>query len=335
MGRALGAARRAGSLRRLARVTTAAVVTVALMAGCHLPGLGSGLEQTAITVAALRAVDDAPVYLAASKGLFRAQGLDVTVRTFGSAQQELQALNAGQVDVAAGSDTAFFQAEADGDASLRMVADGYQAAPNVVGVLAKPGSGIIRPQDLAGKRIATPLPDVTSASAIGNIEQLTTIAVLQSDTVDPGTIRWEPMPAPDMTGALRDGRVDAILATEPYITDAERNLGAVEILDSCSGPTANEPLSGYFSLSPFALDDPDTLRSFQSALVKAQAMAAGPAAAQDALSYAGIDPATASLISVGVYPTSLDAGRLQGVADLMFQSGMIARPVNVSAMIFN
>ena len=53
------------------------------------------------------------------------------------------------------------------------------------------------------------------------------------------------------------------------------------------------------------------------------------------LSQAGIDPATASLITLGVYPTSLDADRLQGVADLMFQSGMIRRPLTVSSMIFN
>lgn len=66
-----------------------------------------------------------------------------------------------------------------------------------------------------------------------------------------------------------------------------------------------------------------------------QAMAADPGTVQGALAYAGIDPATASLITMGVYPTSLDAGRLQNVADLMFQSGMIARPVTVSAMIFN
>lgn len=345
MGRVSGAARharglpwpmrRAHGLPRLARATAAALLTVALAAGCHLPGLGSGLERTAITVAGLPVVDDAPLYLAVRDGLFRAQGLNVTVRTFGSAEQELRALTTGQVDVAAGSDTTFFQAEADGGANLRMVADGYQAAPDVIEVLAKPGSGITRPQDLTGKRIAIPLPDVTSKSAIGNIEQLTTSAVLQSDTVDPSTIHWEPMSATAMIGALRDGGVDAILATEPYITDAERDLGAVEVLDSCSGPTADEPLSGYFSLSSFALDDPNTLRAFRSALVKAQAMAAEPATIQGALSYAGIDPATASLITFGVYPTSLNADRLQGVADLMFQSGMIAKPVTVSSMIFN
>jgi NitT/TauT family transport system substrate-binding protein len=286
-------------------------------------------------VAGLPVVDDAPLYLAVRDGLFRAQGLNVTVRTFGSVQQELQALSTGQVDAAAGSDTTFFQAEANGDANLRMVADGYQAAPNVIEVLAKPGSGITRPQDLAGKRIATPPPDVTSKSAIGNIEQLTTSSVLQSDTVDPSTIHWKPMPVADMTGAMRDGRVDAIMATEPYITDAERALGAVEVLDSCSGPTADEPLSGYFSLSSFALDDPDTLRAFRSALVKAQAMEPEPGTMQGSLSYAGIDPATASLITIGVYPTSLNADRLQAFADLMFQSGMIAKPVTVSSMIFN
>ena len=42
---------------------------------------------------------------------------------------------------------------------------------------------------------------------------------------------------------------------------------------------------------------------------------------------------TASLVTVGAYPTSLDAASLQRVADLMFSFGVLVRTLNVAGMV--
>ena len=84
------------------------------------------------------------------------------------------------------------------------------------------------------------------------METLATEAVLQSDGVSPSSIRWEAMPASSMIGALRNHAVSAIVATQPYILQAESELGAVELLDACSGVTASLPLSGYFATAGVA-----------------------------------------------------------------------------------
>ena len=325
--------------RTLALAATAVVTAVAL-AGCHVPG-GAGPqggtgppEMTTITVGGLPVVDDAPLYLAVRDGLFRRQGLNVIVKTFSSSAAELQALTSGAISAAAGSDVVFLQAQASGRANLRMIADGYEAAASVMEVLVLPDSGITTPQQLANATIGVPPAQVSTSSWIKNIEELTTGAVLQDNDVDPTSMHWLQMPPQDLISSLRQGQVRAIVATEPYITDAERSLGAIEVLDSCGGAVANTPLTGYFSLASFASKDPGTLHAFSRALSEAQALAAERGAVQGILpSYTAIDPPTASLIALGVYPTSLNADRVQGLADLMFQSGVISRPITVPPMI--
>jgi NitT/TauT family transport system substrate-binding protein len=324
---------------RAAAVAAAALVTALSLAGCHVPGTAGPpgqtgpLQTTTITVGGLPEVDDAPLYLAVKDGLFRKAGLNVVVKTFSSSAAELQALTSGKISAAAGSDIVFLQAEASGQANLRMIADGYEAAANVMDVLVLPNSGITAPQQLANTTIGVPSAQVSTTSWIKNIEELTTGAVLQDDNVDPTSMHWHQMPRQDLVSALKQGQVRAIVATEPYITDAERSLGAIEVLDSCSGAVANMPLTGYFSLVSFARQDPGTLHAFARALEQAQAAAAERGAVQDILaSYTAIDPPTASLITLGVYPTSLNADRVQLLADLMFQSGVISRPVTVQPM---
>lgn len=327
---------------RPATVAVALGIVVALLiAGCQLPngpapdaGIGRP-EKTAIKVGGLPVVDDAPLYLAAARGMFAAAGIKVTVNTFSSSAAELQALASGRIDIAAGSDIAFLQAQVAGHTPLRMIADGYEAGTNAIDVLVMPSSGITMAKQLANATIGTPPAQLSTNTWIKNIEDLTTGAVLQNDSVDAASMQWRPMPAAQMIDSLAHGKVNAIVATEPYIIDAERTLGAIAVLDSCSGATANLPLSGYFSLASFVHTDPNTVRAFQQALNQAQALAAQRGNVQQILpSYTNIDPQTASLISLGVYPTSLDADRVQQVADLMYQSGVISQPIIVSSMVF-
>ena len=112
--------------------------------------------------------------------------------------------------------------------------------------------------------VATPEPQLipslngsyTTDTVPYSLETLATESVLGSDGVTPTGVTWKPTPMQDMIRELRSGQVSAILATEPYIIQAESQLGAVEVMDSCSGITANLPLSGYFSLAAFCQRPP-------------------------------------------------------------------------------
>lgn len=319
-----------------------------LLAGCGVLGgtsssAGRSGSQT-ITVAAVPGVDDAPLYVARRAGLFRQHGLNVTIRDYNSAKQEIQALKTGHANFAAGDYADFFYTESHAHlaphapSALRLITDGYDAAPGVMEVMTRSGSTITSPQQLVGKTIATPAPQaipVTPNQSIPySIEMMATQAVLGSDGVSASSITWDPMPEQDMVGALQSGKVDAILVTEPYILQAEKKLGAEAVLDSCSGVTAALPLLGYFSSNAYASGHPRALQAFRSALLQAQTDAALRAPVQTTLvSSMGMDSQDAALLTLGDYPTFLSTNQVQRVADLMYDAGMISSPLAVQTLV--
>jgi NitT/TauT family transport system substrate-binding protein len=320
-----------------------ALAVAALAAGCQVAGAqpASPDGTVTITVAATPGIDDAPLYLAMKNGLFTSAGLVVKVKSYQSVSQELQALSQGQVDVAAGDYVDFFYAQATRRADLRVVADGYHAAPGVMEVLTLPSSGITTPQDLEGKTIGTPEPQLipVQKDVPYSLETVATQSVLDNDGVNPAQllpdrqVKWRPMPSGNLINALANDQVSAILVQEPYIYEAESRLGAVEVLDSCSGATASLPLSGYFAAGSFARKNLDALQDFRSALQRAQAAAVQPGPVEAVLAeHSGMSMDIASLVTVGAYPTSLDAASLQRVADLMFSFNVLVRTLNVAGM---
>jgi NitT/TauT family transport system substrate-binding protein len=317
------------------------VLSVAVLAsGCHVLGIGvSGAASGSgpITVAVVPGIDDAPLRVAVQDGLFQQHGLNVTVKDYQSLGAEFHALTSGQAQIAAGDYTGFFYEQATGRASLRLIADGYDAATHSVAILTLPSSGITTPQQLQGQpwRVATPPGQMIpySAAAPYNIQTLAAEEVLQNDGVSPSSVNWTQMQAQDMIGALRSGQVKAILATEPYILEAEQQLGAVEVVNASSGVTSGLPMSGYFSLTSYAHANPPTVQAFQAALAQAQAACAQRGPVQAVLpQLTGMSTGDAALITLGTYPTSLNVGQVQRVATLMYDSGMISNPVSVSSM---
>jgi NitT/TauT family transport system substrate-binding protein len=335
-------------LRRFRPAAMAACAGV-LLAGCGALGGTStslsGSNSSTITVAAMPGIGNAPLFIAAKDGLFSQHGLTVTIRKYTSLAQEIDDLNSGQVDIAAGDYTGFFnlfnlpgKQNQQKEQDLRVVADGYDAVPGVMEVLTRPGK-IKSPADLEGLTVATPqaqaitLPKNGSPTQPYNIETLATQSVLRNDGASTSSITWDPMPAGQEVSALRNGTVGAILVTEPYIFQAESQLGAVALLDSCSGVTSGIPLLGYFTTSAYAAAHPATAQAFRAALLQAQGNAAVRGPVQSALtSTADISSSDAPLITLGTYPSFFSVGQVQRVANLMYDAGMLTTNLSVASL---
>jgi NitT/TauT family transport system substrate-binding protein len=330
----------AGARVSALRIPLTVLSVTVLVAGCHVPGTGaSGAVSGSgpITVAIVPGIDNAPLSVAAQDGLFQQHGLNVTVKKYTSISAELQALTSGQAQIAVGDYTGFFYEQATKRASLRLIADGYDAAPNSVAILALPSSGITTPQQLESQSasVATPFAQVApySLSVPYNVQTLAAEEVLQNDGVSPSSVNWVPKPAQDMIGELRSGQVKAILVTEPYIMEAEQQLGAVEVVDASSGVTSGLPISGYFSLNSYARANPSAVQAFQAALDQAQSDCAQRGPVQAVLpSLTDMSTEDSALVTLGTYPASLNVGQVQRVASLMYDSGMITTPVNVNGL---
>ena len=329
--------------RRRAAAVTAAAAGLVLVAGCNPFTSSAAGEPTGsgtVTVAADAGVGDAPLYIAINRGLFAQAGIHVRVIPDNSVSQQVAALKSGQADIAFGDYADFFYADQlSSSPGLKIVANGYAAAPGVMEVLTLPHSPITTPASLAGKIVGTAEPQEMRFSLTKpySLDTVATWSVLSSDNVDPSSITWQDMPTKKLVSALAKHKVDAILATEPTIFEAESALGAVPVLDSCTGATANLPLDGYFTDSAYAKKDATNLAAFRAALLKAQSDASQAAPVQSALMhYAGMQAQPASLVTLGTYPTSLDAPDLQRVASLMFNFSSApagAPPLAVSSMI--
>jgi len=337
-------ARWSGKTRRAAGAAVA-VTGLILVAGCHVPGTGSSAAagptaSGTVTVVAAPSVADAPLYIGIRDGLFSRAGLTVHVVPTSSVAQEVSALRAGSADVAFGDYAdMFYQQELKSSPHLALVADGYDAGPNVMEVLTLPGSRITSPADLEHKSIGTPAQQGMPTKVNNNPlpysqETLATWSVLNSDHVSPADIAWTPMPSTDLITALRTHAVDAILATEPTIYEAESELGAVPVLDACTGATANLPLAGYFTDNAYASHHAAVIAAFRAALERAQAQGAMAAPIQAALTKSvGLRPQTAELVTFGQYPTTLSAQNVQRVVDLMFFFNTLGKTFNVSSML--
>jgi NitT/TauT family transport system substrate-binding protein len=330
--------------RKLSRLGRPAMVlapaALALLAvGCQAAGAGPGQAvNQQITVATVAGFADAPLQVAVQDGLFARHHVAVKVQTYATLQRAYAALGSGQAEVISGDYAGLLYAQSHpAGARLRLIADGYDATPGLMEVLTLPGSPITNPQQLEGRAVGTPLPELArfSADAPYNVETLATEAVLQSDGVSPSSVVWKAMPAGQMITALRDHQVSAIVAPQPYILQAETALGAVELFDVCSGVTASLPLSGYFTTDGFARDYPAALHAFQAALTTAKASTGQLGTVRSVLSgLPGMTAQQADLVTVGQYPTFLSVGQVQRVADLMYGTGMITSTISVRPLLF-
>jgi NitT/TauT family transport system substrate-binding protein len=335
--------------RRAAGVMAAAA-GLFLVAGCHVFGTSSNASgptaSGTVTVVATPGVADAPLYIGIKEGLFRQVGLTVRVVPTESVRSEVAALASGSANIAFGdyADMFYAQQRSASAGHLEIVANGYDAAPNTVEVLTLPGKGsITSPTGLLREVIGTPEPQLIAPGLACkapckrpySLETVAAWSVLSYDNVDPHLITWRPMPTGSLIGALQSRQVDAILATEPTIYQAESHAGAVPLLDAASGATANLPLAGYFTTASYVKQHSNVIAAFRAALLKAQADGTMSGPVQTALTqHAGLDSRTASLVTLGTYPTSLEPADLQLVATMMYNFNTLPTgPLTVSSMI--
>ncbi|MFI9382396.1 ABC transporter substrate-binding protein [Kutzneria sp. NPDC052558] len=323
--------------RRPSALLAATAAVALLTGGCSLLN-GSGPQDTAaagtavsvekptIRIGIIANIDFAPVKLAEKLGYFKQEGLNVQVKVFQAGPQALPALASGDLDVSLANYVSFYQAEAKKTIDAKVIADAYQGSPSAFVVLAKPSSGIKSAKDLAGKKV--------SVHQKGSVAELLLKATLQDNGVSPDSVSEVEVHFPDIPAALASSQIDAGVETEPYITQAEQQVGAQPAIKLITGSTADIPLSGYIATSKFAAENPKTIAAFQRAMIKAQKDAADRTMLAQVLpELTGVDKQSVSLLNLGVFPTSVDATRLQRVITLMKTYGGFTAPLQAKDLL--
>lgn len=283
-----------------------------------------GPEKERLSVGVSNAVETAPLRLAVSDGLFRRGGLQVELVELDD-DDPIEALTEQRVDVVFADNVTLFHAAATGT-KITLQGEAYVAGTGSMALVTLPGSPYTDPSRLPAPRIAVPTPDGLGA--------LTSRSVLRAAGVDPAAISFEVIPFDGMVDALREGRVDAAWMTEPHLTVAQKEHGALVLADCAHGATEDFPMSAYATTEEFGAAHPRTLALFRDLLAEAQQKGADDGTVRRALPrLADVDEVTASLVSLGTYPQVVHAERLQRVADLMHGSGQLTERLDVGALV--
>jgi NitT/TauT family transport system substrate-binding protein len=309
-------------------------VTVALaLAGC---GGGSepsnssantkGLEKTTIKVGALPIPDPVSLYIANAKGFFKEEGLTVQPTTITGGAVAVPMIQSGQLDISQTNYVSTFLAVSQGK-KIKLVADMYQAGPNTFNIMVPGDSPIKTVADLKGKTILV--------NNLKNVAQLAVTTQLKVAGLTEKDVKFVEKPFPDMGNAIKAGQADAGWITEPFITANQSANGFRKLADTMTGQTEDFPIAGWMASEEWAQKYPKTLAAFQRAIAKAQQLASSDRKEIEAMlpTYTKIDAKTASVITLGTYPTALNENRLQKVADLMLEYGYLTSPIDVKSVI--
>lgn len=303
----------------------------ALAAGCTSgsvgPGQAAGLEKTSIVVGAVPAADAAGLYIAQQRGYFAAAGLHVTIKPIISAEDAISAQLAGGYDVTLGNYVSYIEADAGQHAGLRIIAEGSVMQPNNQEIVTLPGSRITTLAGLKGATLAVNVRNNVGTILVGS--------ALEQDGLRLSDVKLDPIPFPQMITALQHHLVQAAWLPEPFLSAAEEQVGAQEVIDLDQGATTGFPIVGYAVTRTWELKYPKTAAAFLRALEQGQAVADSDRAAVEgaAEAFLGVPAQTAAVMALPEFPLGVDRVRLQRVADEMRRFGLLKQAFDAGQMI--
>ncbi len=227
-----------GSRRSVLKLSLAAAALTALPAA---GALAQGGQK--VTVGHQHTMTDIVFYIAAEKGYFSKEGLDVELVPFKSGADMVAALASGQLDVGSGGPSASLYNAVSRGLPIKMVADrgrplpGYSYA-NLLVRTALLDSGEFKSfADLKGRKIAGYAKDSSTEVWFSRM--------LEQGGVSEDDVTRAFLPAPEHIVALTNGAVDASVTAEPQSTIAVRS-GAAKVFAGADVVYADQQVSGVY-----------------------------------------------------------------------------------------
>ena len=241
------------------RLTMLAVLALAvsLVAGCGgedaTPSLGQSSSQAeTLRIALIPVIDILPAHVAEQNGYFDQVGVDVELIPVKSAQERDTLMQTGQVDGMLTdllSPVLFNQNEAQ-ISVVRTARKVYPDSP-LFSILARPGSAVTAPQDLAGVEIAT---------AQNTVIAYITDRMLEAAGLTPEQIASQEVSAiPVRFELLINGGIPAATLPDPLASGAVA-AGAVLVVDDTSVPNLSQSIL-TFSVESLR-SQPEAVRRF-------------------------------------------------------------------------
>jgi NitT/TauT family transport system substrate-binding protein len=298
-----------------------------------LPTSFGAPEKATLNVGVVPAMDSAGFFVALHDGLFAKEGLTVNYSPAVSSETAVEQQLKGQLDISGGNYVSYINEAADGQ-PIEVVAEGSEMQQGAQTIFTMPTSKITDLSELKGHLVGVNAP--------GNIDYLLGVSVLQENGISPSTVKFPttPIAFPNMGGELESGKISAAILPEPFASLAEQEYGAVPLADLNQGATSDFPVEGYVVTKQWAKEYPNTLKRFLAALETGQEISDTDRGAVETAFEAlkspqdgQVSPGIAAVMALDTYPIGVATTRIQRVADVMYQFGLLKQRFDVSGMV--
>lgn len=317
------------------RIFLALTIILALGAGYYFyqnrTPTSSSTATTSINVGFAPVVLNIPLYLAQDQKIFASHGVTVEAKSFSSANDMVNAIVAGQVDVVTGvSMVPVLNLEAQFPGKVRIVLHSRMTAENPYdGIIVKGDSSIKTLADLTGKKIGV-YPGTTATNLLRGF--------LKKQGMDPQAVTPVPLPPPSHLSALDSGAVDALLAYEPTLTTALQQSGARQVFGSIFVSLLSpSPIAVTIISRDFESKHPAAAKAFIASLDEAvsKVQADVVAAKQTLPGHTKVTAEIAPKVNAvpDVLSTAVDEVNVQQFMDLMVELGELPKPLKAAALL--
>ena len=285
---------------------------VAAMLGLIVPSAQAEPEK--VTVRIVRAIAQAPFYIAVSKGYFAQEDITVDAADIRSALDTIGPLATGQLDVSMGAATAGFFNAANKGFDLRVIAAmGIQGPVMSTQPLVRKAlwdEGTVRSaKDFRGRKVAINAP--------GDITEYFLTLMAEKNAMSLKDIDVTVLPFSQQLAGFRNGAIDAGFMPEPVSSSAQ--LAGAVVLDTADAGIGEGTITTFvFAGTRFLRERPKVALAFMRAMLRGARDAQGPylkdpaiaasIAAQTGLKVEAIQRATPYAIDPGLDIAKYEAG---------------------------
>ncbi len=201
-----------------------------------------------------------PWKVAIARGDFeKATGYTIQWYKFDSPGKLLPAITSGDVQIGLLGSTGVSTAMSRGlDVELFWIAEGIASAEALV---VRNGSGVVAPQDLKGRKLATPFVSTTHFHTLFALEQF---------GIDPGDVTILNLPPNGLAAAWQRGDIDAAFVWDPALSTIKKT-GKVLITSGDLGRWGKPTFDGLIADRKFSQSHSEFMIQFVSVLAKTDA----------------------------------------------------------------
>jgi NitT/TauT family transport system substrate-binding protein len=250
----------------MSKAATATLLIVALAACSRTAMAQSAVERPNIELGAAAAtVSYVAPYIAAAKGYFRDEGVNVTLTNFQSGVKAAQAMMGGSVDAVVGSYSHTITLASKGQ-NIRYFVSFLRCPGYVVGV-AK-GQAATSVKDFKGLKVGVTSPGSSTHQALN---YLVTRAGLAPDDYTPVAVGN----TAGSVAAVEYNKIDATIVVEPIVSQLLKSNAMKMLLDMRSEKASLEgfggpyPEGGLYAREDFIRQNPKTIQALTNAVVRA------------------------------------------------------------------